>query len=471
MTTNHPLAKAAPAPIGWTVSIGVGCGVALSLVMAAEILPSDVAFATLTTATAAAAGTALVLTHKHLFDIRRLALPAVALMSYLVLIAAPATFVFLDEAGSNRFRYLIAVHSALFTIPLGVVLTEFVLGSSDRGAKPRAAIPNWTRFPRLWDLLFVLAVAIVGLHVYQVGFIPLAQALSLKGDWLAMAMLREESGNLLPGVVNQYLYYWNRILILPGLTMLAVGACLGGQKARWLPRAVAVSCVALFHGTFTLEKSFSMIPFITTGAFLYLMARRRINLGYLLSICLVALSFPLLVFRWIVPESGLWTDVAFAFSRRIFGVPALVTYSYFELVPGQMNFLYGKTSKVMAYLTGSRFFDSANYIFRQDFPNGIDTGTSNACFVGTAWANFGWFGVIAEGLLAGILLQVLWRMIRKRQDVFTTALHALLIIPFTIGFISLPVESLFLTYAVAPAVAAWAILTRFFLMTAPLRAD
>src|SRR5208337_1732652 len=132
----------------------------------------------------------------------------------------------------------------------------------------------------------------------------------------------------------------------------------------------------------------------------------------------------------------------------------------FELVPGQMDFLYGKTSKVIAYVTGSRFFDSANYIYRQEFPNGIDTGTSNACLVGTAWANFGWCGVIVEGLLAGILLQVLWRMIRRRQDVFTTTLHALLIIPFTIGFISSPLETLFLTYAVAPAVAGWAILTR-----------
>jgi hypothetical protein len=441
----------------------------LGLILATKILPNEVAFATLTTATTIAASAAIVLTHKHLFDIRKLALPAVALMSYLVLIAAPATFVFLDEPGSSRFRYLIAVHSALFTIPLGVVLTEFVLGSSDRGAKPRVAIPNWARFSRLWDLLFVLAVAIVGLHIYQVGFIPITEALSLKGAWLAMAELREESGNLLPGFVNQYLYYWNRILILPGLTILAVGACIGGQKARWRLRAVAVSCVAVFHGTFTLEKSFSMIPFITAGAFLYLMAQRRINLGYLLSICIVALSFPLLVFRWIVPES--WADVAFAFGRRIFGVPALVTYSYFELVPGQMDFLYGKTSKVMAYVTGSRFFDSANYIYRQEFPNSIDTGTSNACFVGTAWANFGWCGVIVEGLLAGILLQVLWRMIRKRQDVFTTVLHALLIIPFTVGFISLPLESLFLTYAVAPAVAAWAILTRFFLTPAPLRAD
>jgi len=471
MTTNHPLAKAAPAPIGWTVSIGVGCGVALSLVMAAEILPSDVAFATLTTATAAAAGAALVLTHKHLFDIRRLALPALALMSYLVLVAVPAIFVFLDEAGSGRFRYLLAVHSALFTIPLGVVLTELVLGSSDRTAKSGVAVPNWARFSWLWDLLFVLAVAIVGLHIYQVGFIPITQALSLRGDELAMAELRQESGYLLPGVVNQHLYFWNRILILPGLTILAVGACRDGHKARWLLRAVAVFCVAVFHGTFTLEKSFSMIPFITVGAFLYLTTQRRIKLGYLLSIGLPALSFPLLVFRWIVPESGLWTDVAFAFGRRMFYVPALVTYSYFELIPGQMDFLYGRTSSVIAYVTGNRFFDPANYIFRQDFPNGIDTGTSNACFVGAAWANFGWCGVIVEGLLAGILLQLLWRMIRKRQDVFTKTLHALLIVPFTIAFISVPVESLFLTYAVAPAVAGWAILTRFFLLGAPGRSD
>ena len=237
MTTNHPLAKGAPAPIGWTASIGVGCSVALSLVLAAEVLPNDVAFATLTTATTAAVGAAIILTHKDLFDIRRLSLPAVALMSYLVLVAVPAIFVFLDEAGSGRFRYLLAVHSALFTIPLGVVLTEFVLGSSNGRIQPRVAIPNWARFSRLWDLLFVLAVAIVGLHIYQVGFIPITQALSLRGDELAIAELRQESGYLLPGVVSQHLYFWNRILILPGLTILAVA----GLQRR-LQGAMAAPC-------------------------------------------------------------------------------------------------------------------------------------------------------------------------------------------------------------------------------------
>jgi len=468
---RNPITTTVPTLIGWRVSLGIGVIVAVSLILTANVLPSDVAFAILSTATFAAAGAAIVLAHKHLFNLRRLAIPAVGLMSYTVLIAVPAIFVFLGEISPSRFTYLLAVHSALLTIPLGVVLAELALGSSERGMSSSAAIPNWVRFTRLWDVLFVFAVAIVGVHIHQVGFIPLTEALSLKGDWLAMAMLREESGNLLPGAVNQYLYYWNRILILPGLTILALAASASDQESRWRLRALCAFCLAVFYGTFTLEKSFSMIPFVTVGAFLYLKARRRIKLRHLLSLGIVALSFPLLVFRWIVPESGMWNDVAFAFSRRIFGVPALVTYSYFELVPGQMDFLYGKTSKVIAYLTGSRFFDSANYIYRQEFPTSIDTGTSNACFVGTAWANFGWCGVILEGLLAGILLQLLWSMIRKQQDVFTTTLHVLLIIPFTIGFISLPVESLFLTYGVAPAVAAWALLTRYCLRPAPRRTD
>ena len=425
----------------------------------------------LSAGTATAAGMAIVLAHKPLFDLKGLALPAVGLASYFVLIAVPAIFIFLDETGQGRYTYLLAVHTALITIPSGVVLADFALSSSDRKMNPEQATPEWARFSALWNLLFLLAVAIVTLHVYQVGFIPIAEALSLKGDWLAMAVLREESGNLLPGAFNHYLFYWNRILILPGLTVLAMGACKGGQKAHWRLRAVIAFCVAVFYGTFTLEKSFSMIPFITFGAFLYLTVRWRIKLRYVLSLGVVALSFPLLVFRWVVPESGLWNDVVFAFARRMFGVPALVTYSYFELVPGQMDFLYGKTSKVIAYLTGNSFFDSANYIFRQEFPNGIDTGTSNACFVGTAWANFGWCGVILEGLVAGMLLQFLWFLIRKRRDLFTTTLHVLLIIPFTIGFISLPVESLFLTYGVAPIVVVWALFTRFCLRPAPVPSD
>jgi len=459
---RNPITRTAPAPIGWRVPLGIGVIVAVSLILTANILPSDVAFAILSTATFAAAGAAIVLADKELFNLRRMALPAVGLMSYTALIAVPAIFVFLGEIGSSRFRYLLAVHSALLTIPLGVVLAEFALGSSERGMSSSAAIPSWVRLTRLWDLMFLLALAIVALHVYRAGFIPIIHALSLRGDEMAMAMLREEAGNLLPGAVSQHLFFWNRILILPGLTLLAVGACLDGQKKRWLFRAVAAFCAAVFHGTFTLEKSFSMIPFIAIGGFLYLRAWRRIRSSYLLAILIAAASFPLLVYRWIIPESGLWMDVAFLLGKRLFNVPAQVTYAYFELVPGQMDFLYGKASTVMAYLTGNRFFDSANYIYRQDFPTGIESGSSNACFIGTAWANFGWPGVILEGVLAGVLLQFLWRLMMGREDAFSRTLHALLLVPFIVGFTSGPLETLFLTYAVAPAVAAWAILMRWF---------
>ncbi len=260
MTTNHPLAKAAPAPIGWTVSIGVGCGVALSLVMAAEILPSDVAFATLTTATAAAAGAALVLTHKHLFDIRRLALPALALMSYLVLIAVPAIFVFLDEAGSGRFRYLLAVHSALFTIPLGVVLTEFVLGSSDRTAKPGVAIAQL-------GAIFAAVGPVVRARGCDCGAARLSGWLhtshagavierGLAGDGRSSGGIRQPASRCCEPVF--VLLEQDSDPARPDDT--GGGGLPGGQKARWLLRAVAVSCVAVFHGTFTLEKSFQHDP-------------------------------------------------------------------------------------------------------------------------------------------------------------------------------------------------------------------
>src|SRR4029077_1176893 len=273
-----------------------------------------------------------------------------------------------------------------------------------------SSVPNWLYLRRWWDIAFLFGVAVVLLHVYQVGLVPISEVLSLRGDWLAAAQLREEAGHLLPGVINRYLFFWNRIFILPGLTLLALGAYRAQKNRTWLVRLLASSLVALFHGTFTLEKSFGMILFLAVGAFLYLDGRSRIKFRYIITVIVGALVFPLFIFWWIIPEGGEWTEAAFSLGRRLLYVPAQVTFLYFDLVPKQMAFFHGATSHMMAFLTRQEFFDLTNYLFLQEFAQNIESGTANAGFLGSAWANFGWIGFLAEGFLAGLTVAILYRL-------------------------------------------------------------
>jgi hypothetical protein len=301
------------------------------------------------------------------------------------------------------------------------------------------------------------------LHMRQAGFIPINEAFSLRGEEVATSELRQQAGRLLPGVVNQYLFFWNRILVLPGLVLLALGAYRSQRGLAWLLRAGTSFLASILHGTFTLEKSFGMVPFIAVAAFLFFFSEYRTRLRYLLLGTLAAFVFPILVFWWILPAGSEWLEIAFAVGRRIFYVPAQGTYLHFELVPQQMGFFYGATSPIVAFLTGQRFFDVANYLFLQEFTGNIETGTANVCFGGMAWVNFGWVGVILEGLLAGAIVQLLYRLVRDREDIFSKALLALLVVPFTVGFTSVALETILLSYGVILAVLGWILLTHYVL--------
>lgn len=446
----------------WTLPLGLGVTAAAIVLFAATMIKRDTTTIMLLGLMFGAPGAVIVFRNPHCFNLQALALPSVALWSYATLIAIPSVFVFLEETDRSRYSYLAATLSVLFTFPLGVWFTEFLSTARQRSLQT-ASGPDWARLRRWWDIAFLFGIGVVLLHVYQVGLVPLNEVLSLRGDWLATAELREEAGHLLPGVINRYLFFWNRIFIMPGLTVLALGAYRAQKNRTWLIRLLAASLVALFHGTFTLEKSFGMILFLAVGAFLYLDGRSRIKLRYLISAILGALVFPLFIFWWIIPEGGEWTEVAVSLGRRVLSVPAQVTFLYFELVPKQMAFFHGATSHIMAFLTRQRFFDLTNYLFLQEFSQNIETGTANACFVGAAWANFGWFGVLVEGFLAGVTVAILYRLIRDREDIFSRAFHTLLIVPLMLGLTNVPIETIFLSYGVVPALVAWMLLTRFVL--------
>jgi hypothetical protein len=459
----------------WSVPLGIGVAAAFALLVAVENLERDFAFVTVLALVFGLAGAMVVMRNREAFSLKNLALPAVALGSYLALIAIPSVFVFLDETGPGRYSFLVAALSVLVTFPLGVCLTNFWSGPDKVESAGSAATMEWVRLRRWWDIVFLFGIGVALLHVYQVGSVPISDVLSLRLNWLAAAGLREEAGHLLPGTINHYLFFWNRILVLPGLTILAVGAYRRQKSRTWLLRSVAAFFVGLFHGTFTLEKSFGMILFLVIGIFAYLdrvdrvVGQGRTKLRQIVTAVAAAFIFPSFILWWTLPDSGEWLDVAFSLGRRMLYVPAQVTYWYFDFVPHQMNFFDGATSRVMAFLTGQRFFDLANVLFVQEFgENNIATGSANACFVGSAWANFGWSGVLVEGLLAGVLVGVLYRSIRCRNDIFSKALHSLLIIPIVLGFTTVPIETVFLTHGVLLAVAAWFLSTRLVLLQGPI---
>ena len=123
-------------------------------------------------------------------------------LTYLAMIFLPAFFVFSDQEGPYRARYLFAVHSVLITVPLGWLLAKslcrfrnyenerFFLGNVvDTGYSKRTSFLYW--------VLLIPSLMLMALYIRSVGTIPLFFLLRHPGDYMQVALLREDSFKLL----------------------------------------------------------------------------------------------------------------------------------------------------------------------------------------------------------------------------------------------------------------------------------
>ena len=100
---------------------------------------------------------------------------------------------------------------------------------------------------------------------------------------------------------------------------------------------------------------------------------------------------------------------------------------YFEAFDTEHPFLQGRSINLVARsLDDSAPFPIANYIYHIIHPDGIETGLSNASFIGTMWANFSYIGLFAGPLFVGTLIALSELAISLgKKDDFKVALHAI----------------------------------------------
>ncbi|MBK6732985.1 MAG: hypothetical protein IPG61_02625 [bacterium] len=163
-----------------------------------------------------------------------------------------------------------------------------------------------------------------------------------------------------------------------------------------------------------------------------IMRGREIKTSSLVAMPIVVLSFPVTVVLMAQSGTGVnfWSAVG-AILNRLFYIPAYVLYYYFEVFPHQVGYLNGLTVDKLAAILGRETFDSANYVYRYIYPERIDSGLANAAFIGNAWADFGFVGVLVSGVVLGFLMQVSQILFfRSQKTLYDLAAYAFLIFGF-----------------------------------------
>ena len=365
---------------------------------------------------------------------RRLTIPAIWLISYLTVAVLPSFFVAADKDTRYVVPYMIAVLSTLITVPAGMLLVRAATGFSrhEVNAFFEAPIVQREPFPdqtAAYVLVLALSLALTAGYVIETPVVPLVHLIRNPGQAALLVGLREESLKLLDSPLV-YVYDVLRRVGYPFLICVSFGWYFVSRQRRWLILFLVTAVVGLIYAALTIAKMPVAVIVLVGALCWYLHIGGRISVRAALIGFAAVFLFPVLVLVQTLKGMGVGADIiAKGIFNRLFYVPAEILYNYFEVVPDIVPYLNGGTIGRLNWALGTESgVNIANYVFRYMFPYRVESGMAPAPFVGYLHADFGIVGVLAGGVLVGLILQTLQVIVTRRpKSVVTLATYAYLL--------------------------------------------
>jgi hypothetical protein len=366
-------------------------------------------------------------------DLRRLSVPGVWLLSYLTVTMIPALFVAADKHTPAVVPYLTAVLSTLITVPAGMLLVRAATRFSRAEVTAFYAAPversrSASHETAAYLLAFGLSLALTVAYLVETPVVPLLYLIRNPGAADILVGLREESFKLLDSPLI-YAYDVLRRVVYPFLIAVSLGWYIVSRQRKWLVLFLLTAGTGIVYAALTIAKMPVAVIMLVAVLAWYLHVGGRVSFKAALAGITAVFLFPVAVLVQSLSGLGIspWR-IAGGLLNRIFYIPAEVLYYYFEIVPDVIPYLNGRTIGRLRWLFGAEEFDIANYVFRYMFPHRIDTGLAPAPFIGYLHADFGIVGVLAGGILVGVILQIIQVILTRRpKTVLTLAAYAYLL--------------------------------------------
>ena len=401
--------------------------------------------------------------YPHLFNIKYLLPTSVFIFSYIFVIFIPALFIYYQNRGLNfSSRYMVSTSSVLIFVPIGILVGNLFFKVSKREVdlyqKSTILLENEDRSIKIFFILLSFFSFLILIYYLKVSpTLPLFEALKNPHNFRFLMQLREESLKLL-NVPTPFLYIfrWLPTILFPSITMISYYIYLIEKTKLWVILFSIFLIVSLFVSALTLAKLPVVFYLLTMGVFFYLMSTNKKIFSYIF-ISLSAISSFLLTYIVSFEELGVYGVIKGLF-LRFFYTPSFTVFQYFEVFPGIHDFLYGRAMKWYCFVFHKDFFNAANYVYRIYFPERLESGLINTCFVGESYANFGFYGVIIEAVILGLILSFLNYMIikvlsSKSQRTIHSIVFQSILFPMSIIILnSSPITSFLLTGGLIPLV-------------------
>jgi hypothetical protein len=265
---------------------------------------------------------------------------------------------------------------------------------------------------------FAIAVAIVHLTAFNGFTIP--ETLR-SNDAIEIALIRQGVTTSIPG----WMRYTSSIAIrslFPIVLVLAVAN-------RQIALAVLTGSVGLLYAVSLMQKSGPVLLLLPLVCYLALKSRL---LGFSFGAALIAgtvLSMGFLANPTLRPNAHIVTEgtdphppasinsnpsdgrkteqLASGLFHRVAVVPGEVVGQWFAEIPASVPYGYGCGYRFLAPLLGCGFQDYTRILYDKEYPQEASMGlqgTLNAASMMNAYANFGWWGLVASGVIHAILL-------------------------------------------------------------------
>lgn len=372
----------------------------------------------------------------YLIKLRRVSITSFWYLTYLAMIFFPSFLVYFYQAGLYRDQYLLAVESVLLTVPLGWWFSSWLLGFE------RAEIQSFYEsavvegaaegvlFRRCW-LLLLGCLTLVVAYVLEVRTIPLLYMIRNPGDAIEVAFLREEALKTLDSRLS-YLYYIVRGTFYPLLIAVAMGMYFELRSKKWFFTVVISITTGLLFAALTVAKSPVAMIVLVAGIFYYVYKRGLPSRKVVAVLLILVFLFPVAVMVYAARSESVtaWLVLG-AIAYRLFYIPAEGVYYYFEVFPAHIPYLHGRATDKLAKLVGVPSFDAAHEVGVYAYPLGLESVSANAAFISDLHADFGLWGVLLGGFLAGVIMQAIQIFVfRRRKTITTLAVFSFLIVAF-----------------------------------------
>ena len=314
-------------------------------------------------------------------------------------------------ASDPRFRVWATIMWMFIAIPLGAILANVAGGS---GRSMRAVLGEFRASPMEpgmglsgRDFFWVVGVASMVMGGFLIAFLPSATALSnvlATGDVVGSQIVRREAtyGSGIP-ILDGMLNYGTLEL----LSFATIAMALRSRDWRWWPLYWAQFALVMYISVSKGTLSHMLYYLVGIGFVRVMVGGKFIKVREVAAVAAVtALLFGL--FKG--AEGSLWQILVKNVYTRIAYSQLLGTYVAFDVFPARHDFIgFTSTGRWIHETLGLEGSQSYGIILMSYYnPVGVAAGSAghfSTVFMGEAWANFGWWGVVLAPLWVGFIVQ------------------------------------------------------------------